>query len=90
MTDEYLTLEEVCACLKIGYSTVRKYIARPAEQRPLPARRLGRQFRVKRQDLDEWMRVEGQPAPTILHRKPLARARSLHEIGAEVQAAARR
>lgn len=49
--NEILTIEEVAAYLRFSQTTVYKLI----EEEGLPAFRLGRPYRVKKTDLDEWL-----------------------------------
>src|SRR6266508_5941661 len=47
-TDIYYTLEEAAAMLKLHLQTLRRWI----RQGKLPARRFGRQFRLRREDFE--------------------------------------
>ncbi len=50
----YLTVEQVAEILSVTPETVRGYIT--AKKNPLPAYRLGREYRIDRKDFDDWMR----------------------------------
>ncbi len=54
MDNTYLTVEETAALLRVTPETVRSYIARKKD--PLPAVRLGREYRILKTDLDQWLR----------------------------------
>jgi excisionase family DNA binding protein len=49
MTDEFLTVDEVAARLKVNPQTVRNWI----DRRALPAYRIGRRVRISRADFDD-------------------------------------
>jgi len=49
----YLTVEQVAAILSVTSETVRGYIS--AKKNPLPAYKLGREYRIDRQDFNDWM-----------------------------------
>jgi len=49
----YLTVDEIAEMLTVTAETVRGYIN--ARKNPLPAYRLGREYRIDRQDFEEWM-----------------------------------
>ncbi len=55
----FLTTEEVLACLKVTPRTVYRLI----QAGELPAVRVGRQWRFRRSDLDQWLstRETGRP-----------------------------
>jgi excisionase family DNA binding protein len=49
----YLTVEEVAAILRVGVETVRSYISRKKD--PLPAYKLGREYRIDKAEFEKWM-----------------------------------
>jgi len=49
----YLTVEEVAELLQVTVETVRGYINR--KKNKLPAFKVGREWRVRRIDLDRWV-----------------------------------
>jgi len=49
----YLTVEEVADLLQVSVETVRGYINR--KRNKLPASKVGREWRVRRKDLDRWV-----------------------------------
>ena len=48
---ELMTIEELAKLLKVSTRTIRRVIKR----RELPVIRIGRQFRFRRQDIDDWL-----------------------------------
>ena len=48
--DEFMTVAEVASVLKLNQQTVRNWI----EAGTLPALRVGRRVRIRRQDFDQW------------------------------------
>jgi excisionase family DNA binding protein len=48
MADEYLTVQEAAAVLKLSIETVRRYV----RSGKLKSTKLGRQYRIKRADVD--------------------------------------
>lgn len=52
MTQQYLTVEEVSKFLRVSTPTVRQLI----ESGELKAVRVGRQYRIAREDLDDYIR----------------------------------
>ncbi len=60
--NEFLTIEELAALLKVSPRTIRRIIKR----NELPAIRIGRQLRFRRESINEWLaanvveRSEGQ------------------------------
>ena len=60
---EYLKVEEVAARLKLKEKTIRDWIGRGE----LPAYKLGKEWRIRRDDFDQAMqarRTTAEPAPT--------------------------
>ena len=60
---EYLKVEEVAARLKLREKTIRDWILRGE----LPAYKLGKEWRIRRDDFDQAMqarRTTAEPAPT--------------------------
>lgn len=53
--DEILTTEEVAALLKISAYKVREY----AREGKLPARKIGKAWRFKREDINKWFNGKG-------------------------------
>ena len=53
MEKPYLTVEDVAELLQISVETVRDYINR--KKNKLPAFKIGREWRVRRTDLDKWV-----------------------------------
>jgi excisionase family DNA binding protein len=49
----YLTVDQVAEILSVTPETVRGYIS--AKRNPLPAYKLGREYRIDRKDFDGWM-----------------------------------
>jgi len=49
----YLTVEEVAELLQVSVETVRGYINR--KKNKLPAFKMGREWRVRKIDLDRWV-----------------------------------
>ena len=49
----YLTTEEIAEMLQVSIDTVRSWINR--KKNPLPAFKIGREWRVERKDLDEFI-----------------------------------
>jgi excisionase family DNA binding protein len=58
-TDEFLTVAEVAALLKLNEQTIRNWI----DAGTLPAVRIGRRVRVLRRDLDELLDRGRPPRP---------------------------
>jgi excisionase family DNA binding protein len=56
MENPYLTLQEVADLLRVSIDTVRNYVNRKAN--PLPAYKLGREYRVLKVDLDNWLKKQ--------------------------------
>ena len=54
MDQTYYTVEEVAAILRISVETVRSYINR--KKNKLPAYRLGREYRIDKEDFEKWMK----------------------------------
>jgi len=48
--DELLSVEEMTRILKVGRATVQRW----CHNRELPAVKIGKSYRVRRDDLDEW------------------------------------
>lgn len=53
MEKPYLTVEEVADLLQVSVETVRGYINR--KKNKLPAFKVGREWRVRKVDLDRWV-----------------------------------
>ena len=52
MEDRWLSVDETCEYLCISQDTIYKWI----DQKGLPAYRLGRQWKFKAEEVDEWVR----------------------------------
>lgn len=52
-TDEVMTLHEVAKLLRLNYWTVRDH----AERGIIPAKRIGRAWRVSREELNTWLKT---------------------------------
>lgn len=50
LTDEYYTPQEVAELLKLHYNTIRRMI----KQGELPAEKIGRQWRIRKADLEQF------------------------------------
>lgn len=56
----YLTLEQIAEILQVAVETVRTYLKR--KRNPLPYYRIGREYRISREDFDKWMEEQkGKP-----------------------------
>jgi excisionase family DNA binding protein len=53
MDKPYLTLDEIAEMLQVSVDTVRNWINRKND--PLPAFKLGREWRVEKKDLDKFI-----------------------------------
>jgi excisionase family DNA binding protein len=53
--DRWLSLKEICDYLGVSNDTVYKWI----DKRGLPAYRVGRLWKFKREDVDEWVKAGG-------------------------------
>jgi putative molybdopterin biosynthesis protein len=53
MEKPYLTVDEVAGILRVSPETVRSYITK--KKNPLPAYRLGREYRIDPEDFQKWM-----------------------------------
>lgn len=53
MDKPYLTVEDIAQLLEVGIDTVRNWINRKKD--PLPAYKIGREWRIKREDFDRFM-----------------------------------
>ncbi len=53
---ELLTVPEVAAKLRVSVDTVRNYINR--KNNPLPAFMLGREYRIRPDELEEWLQQQ--------------------------------
>lgn len=51
---EYLTIEEVAKLLRVSYLTVYRWI----KANKLSAYKAGKQYRIKKSDLDEYIRIK--------------------------------
>jgi excisionase family DNA binding protein len=52
MEDRWLSVDEMCEYLGMSRDTIYKWI----EKKGLPAYRLGRQWKFKAEEIDEWVR----------------------------------
>ena len=55
MDDRWLSVDEICAHLGIGRDTIYKWI----DKKNLPAHRVGRLWKFKKDDVDDWVRAGG-------------------------------
>jgi len=60
MKDRWLSVDDICKYLGISRDTAYKYI----ETRGLPAYRIGRLWKFKQQEVDEWVRTSGTREPS--------------------------
>jgi excisionase family DNA binding protein len=67
---EYLKVEEVAARLKLKEKTIRDWILRGE----LPAYKLGKEWRIRRDEFDQAMQA-GAPLPSPRHRRSLGSQR---------------
>ena len=51
ITEQYYTIEEVSKMLKVAYLTVYRWI----QNNKLPSVKAGKQYRIKREDLDNFL-----------------------------------
>ncbi len=54
MDKPYLTVEDIAKLLDVSIDTVRNWINRKRD--PLPAYKIGREWRIKREDFEQFMR----------------------------------
>ena len=55
MEDRWLSVDEICQYLGISRDTVYKWI----DQKDMPAHRLGRLWKFRKEEVDEWVRSGG-------------------------------
>jgi len=55
MDDRWLSVDEICAHLGISRDTVYKWI----DRKGMPAHRVGRLWKFKKDEVDEWVRSGG-------------------------------
>ena len=55
MDDRWLSVDEICAHLGISRDTVYKWI----DKKDMPAHRVGRLWKFKKAEVDEWVRAGG-------------------------------
>ncbi len=55
MDDRWLSVDEICAHLGISRDTVYKWI----DRREMPAHRVGRLWKFKKAEVDDWVRAGG-------------------------------
>lgn len=58
MTDRWLSVDEVCEYLGVSRDTIYRWI----RGRQMPARSVGRLWKFKRDEIDEWIRAGGNSA----------------------------
>lgn len=56
----YLNKQDLALYLDCSERSIEEWTARPADKNPLPAGRVGRDLRIKREKADEWMEREGE------------------------------
>ena len=73
MPDEFMTVAEIAAILKLNQQTVRNWI----DAGKLPAVHIGRRVRIKRSDFDRWwMRGTRRPKSRMPHASGTGRFRT--------------
>lgn len=60
MEDRWLSVEEICDYLGVKRDTIYKWIA----EKGMPAHRIGRLWKFKKIETDEWVRKGGAAGPT--------------------------
>lgn len=55
MDDRWLSVDEICAHLGISRDTVYKWI----DRKEMPAHRVGRLWKFKKNEVDDWVRAGG-------------------------------
>ena len=55
MDDRWFSVDEICAHLGVSRDTVYKWI----DQKGIPAHRLGRLWKFKKAEVDDWVRAGG-------------------------------
>ena len=55
MEDRWLSVDEICQYLGISRDTVYKWI----DQKDMPAHRVGRLWKFRKEEVDEWVRSGG-------------------------------
>lgn len=60
MEDRWLSVEEICEYLGVKRDTVYKWI----NEKSMPAHRVGRLWKFKKDELDEWIKDGGAAEPS--------------------------
>lgn len=55
MDDRWLSVDEICAHLGISRDTIYKWI----DRKDMPAHRVGRLWKFKKDEVDDWVRTGG-------------------------------
>ena len=55
MEDRWLSVDEICAYLGVKRDTIYKWIS----EKGMPAHKVGRLWKFKRDEVDEWVRKDG-------------------------------
>lgn len=58
-TERWLSVEEIAAHLGVSKETVYRWLEKKDEKRQIPANRIGRLWKFKASEVDEWVRVGG-------------------------------
>lgn len=59
MEDRWLSISEICAYLGVSNDTVYKWIGK----HKMPAHRMGRLWKFKKDEVDEWVKAGGAAEP---------------------------
>lgn len=62
MDERWLTVDDICNYLNVSNETVYKWI----EQRAMPCHRVGRRWKFKQDEVNEWVRSGGAADPTLV------------------------
>jgi len=57
VSTKWLSVQQVAEELSLSIETIRNYINHPNPKERLRAAKFGRDWRIKRQDLDEWIKA---------------------------------
>ena len=60
MEDRWLSISEICTYLGVSNDTVYKWI----DKHKMPAHRMGRLWKFKKDEVDEWVKAGGAAEPT--------------------------
>ena len=73
MEDRWLSGDEIAVYLGIKRDTVYKWIA----EKGMPAHRIGRLWKFRKEDVDQWVRSGGADTPVPIDENSEARKREL-------------